>query len=58
MENIVQFRKALLENFSDLKDGTLKPKEANAMSNTAGKVLSACPRSKVPDALQDQADSH
>ena len=42
MENIVQFRKALLRNFTELQDGTLKPKEGNAMANTAGKVLSAC----------------
>lgn len=42
MDTIVQFRKALLRNFTDLQDGTLKPKEGNAMANTAGKVLSSC----------------
>lgn len=39
MENIQQLRNDLLSNIDGIKDGSLPVKEAEAITNTAGKVL-------------------
>jgi hypothetical protein len=39
MKNIEQLRNSLLTNIGDIKSGRLPVKEAEAITNTAGKVL-------------------
>lgn len=39
MNNIEELRSSLLSNIKEIKDGSLPVKEAEAITNTAGKVL-------------------
>ena len=41
MRNIADLRDELLDNFKNIKSGDLGVQEANAMTNTSGKILSS-----------------
>jgi hypothetical protein len=41
MRNISELRNELLDNFTNLKTGKLGVQEANAMTNTSGKILAS-----------------
>jgi hypothetical protein len=41
MKNIADLRDELLDNFNNIKSGKLGVQEANAMTNTSGKILAS-----------------
>ena len=54
-DHIEEVTAGLMETFRGLRDGTIKPKEAQELNNTAGKIISAYKARLAYHALRGEA---